>query len=271
VAIVAALSGGQAACAAAWQGAPAPGVGYSGIATYYESHGEGGNCSYPSAPADQLYVALSPGEYAAADACGGYLDVTGPKGSVRVKVMDQCPECPAGHIDLSKQAFGQIGAIIDGIIKVRYRLVRNPRVPGAVTYRVQEGSSQYWLALLPDNHANPVARLEVRPPGRGWIRLKHEEYNYWTVEDGAGQGPFSVRLTDIYGTQLVASGITLRIGVTQRTAQRAGTGTTAPRRTPTPSRTPSRTPSATPTPTTPPPSASPTPSPVTSLAAARCD
>src|SRR5947207_7141865 len=92
---------GSAACAlelpAAAQAVTAVQAGtVSGTATYYKS--PPGNCSYPSAPADGLYVALSPSEYAGAAACGGYLEVRGPDGSARVEVVDQCPECAAGHI-----------------------------------------------------------------------------------------------------------------------------------------------------------------------------
>ncbi len=237
---VAFLSGGEGACAATLRGAPVAGVGYTGQATFYDSAGKGGNCSYPASPADQLYVALSPGEYAAAGACGGYLDVTGPKGSVRVKVMDQCPECKAGHIDLSQQAFARIGTPSAGIIKVSYRLVRNPPVPGGLTYRVKEGSSQYWLALLPDNHGNPVSRLEVRSSSGAWVALQHADYNYWIAERGAGSGPFSVRLTDVTGAQRVSSGIALRPEVTQRVGGTAA----APKQAAAPRRSSSPTPSA---------------------------
>src|ERR1700722_11160394 len=46
----------------------------SGEATHYElASGGMGNCSYPSPPAGQLYVALPPPEYGAAAACGSYL------------------------------------------------------------------------------------------------------------------------------------------------------------------------------------------------------
>src|SRR5580658_8772726 len=43
------------------------------------------NCSYPSPPADGLFVALPAAQYAGAADCGGYLEVSGPDGSVRVK------------------------------------------------------------------------------------------------------------------------------------------------------------------------------------------
>src|SRR5205814_1755926 len=127
---------GPAACAASAT---------SGQATFYSlGAGSAGNCS-TTAPADDLYVALPPPEYAAAAGCGSYLSVTGPKGTVRVKVVDQCPECQAGHIDLSATAFARIANPVQGIVNVTYSTVVNPPV-GNLTVRVKEGSSQYWLA-----------------------------------------------------------------------------------------------------------------------------
>ncbi|MGP3965932.1 hypothetical protein ACTWPT_59325 [Nonomuraea sp. 3N208] len=95
---------GESAAATRAPAKPVAGKATKGKATLYELQSGGGNCSYPSPPAGNLYVALSPREYAAAAACGGYVNVTGPKGTVQVKVVDQCPECPAGHIDLSRTA-----------------------------------------------------------------------------------------------------------------------------------------------------------------------
>jgi len=204
---------GGAACAVA--PAVAPG---SGTATYYTLSGGGGNCSYVGPPADNLYVALGPGEYAAGAACGGYLDVTGPKGTVRVKVVDQCPECGTGHLDLSRDAFARIGTVAAGQIPVTYRPVRDPKLPGPLAVRVKEGSSRYWLALLVIDHGNPLASVELRR-GAGWQALRHTDYNYWLAESGAGPGPFTVRVTDTAGHQVSATGITLRPAVVQRTNQ----------------------------------------------------
>jgi expansin (peptidoglycan-binding protein) len=180
----------------------------SGTATYYTLVSGAGNCSYVGPPADELYVALGPDEYAAAAACGGYLDVTGPLGTVRVKVVDQCPECEIGHLDLSRQAFARIGAIREGVIPITYRAVRDPQVPGPLSVRVKEGSSQYWLALLIIDHGNPLTSVEVRRGGQ-WQALWRPDYNYWIAEGGAGAGPFTIRVTDTAGHRAVADGITL--------------------------------------------------------------
>jgi expansin (peptidoglycan-binding protein) len=189
----------------------------SGTATYYKS--PPGNCSYPSPPADGLYVALSPSEYASAAACGGYLEVHGPDGSVRVEVVDQCPECAAGHIDLSAAAFAKIAPVSAGQVSVSYTHLANPAVPGPLGLRVKEGSSRYWLALLATNTGNPLASVAVRSPSGGWHDLARADYNYWIAASGVGDGPFTVRLTDTAGHQVTVGGIALSPGVVQ------GTGT----------------------------------------------
>ena len=109
-----------------------------------------GNCSYPSPPAGQLYVALPPSEYGGSAACGSYLQVSGPDGSVTVEVVDQCPECQAGHIDLSEQAFAKIAPLSAGLVPVTYRTIADPPLPAPLSMLVKAGSSAYYLALLPD-------------------------------------------------------------------------------------------------------------------------
>ncbi|MEV4516208.1 expansin EXLX1 family cellulose-binding protein [Dactylosporangium sp. NPDC049525] len=215
VALVAQASG--AACAAA--------AASSGQATYYAADG-GGNCSFDKV-SNPLVVALGNAEYAAGAACGGYLDVKGPKGTVRVKVTDRCPECAPGHLDLSKQAFAKIGDPVAGVIKVTYSKVTSPPVPGPMTVRVKEGSSRYWLALRLDNTGNPLSGVELQSGG-GWKALSHTDYNYWIAQNGAGTGPFTIRTTDTAGRRTTLSGVTLTVGTVQRPGA-AAAGTTAPK------------------------------------------
>jgi hypothetical protein len=207
------VAGGQA-CAAVLSGTAAGGAG-SQTATHYVLTGLP-NCSYQSPPADGLFVALPAAEYAGAADCGGYLEVSGPDGSARVKVVDQCPGCAAGHIDLSEAAFARLAPLPAGLIDVSYRLLANPALPGPLSVEVKQGSSQYWLALLADNTGNPLAGVQVQTAS-GWLSLARASYNYWVASSGAGQGPFTVRLTDTQGHQVTVSGITLDPGVAQPT------------------------------------------------------
>jgi expansin len=223
---------GSPACAAVppLQEPPVAGTTHSGKATHFDGSG-GGNCSY-GPPSTDLYVALGPSEYSAGAACGGYIDVTGPKGSVRVKVVDQCPECAPGHLDLSKAAFSKIGNLSDGIIQITYKGVRDPALPGPIKMRVKDGASQYWLAILADNHGNPLKSVEVKTPSGGWLSLRRTDYNYWIDQDGNGKGPFTVRLTDVYGRQATVDNVTLSPMKDQSTGTMMyGAGAPAPNRT----------------------------------------
>jgi expansin (peptidoglycan-binding protein) len=187
-------------------------------ATFYELQGGGGNCSFPAAPANGLFVALPAVEYAGAAKCGGFLDVRGPKGTVRVEIIDQCPECAAGHIDLGKTAFAKIAAISQGEVPVSYHLVADPPLRAPLAFRVKEGSSAFFLDLLPIGTGNPVAKVEVSAPGHGTVALERQDFGYWEARNGLGPGPFTVRLTDSRGHVAVAHGIRLRPGVVQTTS-----------------------------------------------------
>jgi expansin (peptidoglycan-binding protein) len=220
----------QATAAPACASVIAPAAQTSGQATHYElAPGGMGNCSYPSPPADQLYVALSPPEYGGAAACGSYLQVTGPDGSVTAEVIDQCPECQAGHIDLSEQAFARIAPLSAGLVPVSYHTIADPPLPAPLFMVVKTGSSAYYLALLPVNNGNPLATVAVREGSGGWQELARTTYGYWLASSGAGPGPFTVRLTDSLGHQATVNGITISPGVVQSTGTSMyGAGAAAP-------------------------------------------
>ena len=200
------------ACASVTSQAAAP---TSGEATHYVLTPGDGNCSYPGLPNGGLFVALSPGEYDGSAAYGSFIQVTGPDGSVTAEVVDQCPPCQAGHVDLSEQAFERIAPLAAGEVPVTYHTIVDPPLAGPLSVLVKTGSNPYYLALLPIGAGNPVASVQVSSPGRGWQALTRTSYGYWLATAGAGAGPFTVRLTDTEGHQVTLTGITLSPGVVQ--------------------------------------------------------
>lgn len=216
---VAVQAGAGPACAAVLAAAPPTGNAvHKGVATFYDIGNGGGNCSYDGPPADRLHVALGPSEYAKAGGCGGYVDVTGPKGKVRVKIIDQCPECPTGHLDLSREAFAKIANPVQGRVSISYRAVVNPPLPGPLTFRMKDGTSQYWFAVRVDNHGNPLRSVQVKV-GSTWRSLSRTDYNYWLADNqGLGNGPFTIRVTDVYGSRATAAGIRLLPAKTQKSS-----------------------------------------------------
>jgi expansin (peptidoglycan-binding protein) len=197
----------------------------SGKATFYDLAGTSGNCSF-EVPADDLYVALGPSQYSSGASCGAYLDVTGPKGKVRVKVFDSCPECPAGHLDLSRTAFKKIGNEIDGIIPIKYKLVTNPSTPAPISVRIKEGASRYWFAARIDNHANLLSKVQVASGNGSFKTASRTDFNYWIIDAGAGPGPFKIKITDVYGNAATVTGIKMSPGAVQKTGARITGGST---------------------------------------------
>ncbi|ORX69489.1 barwin-like endoglucanase, partial [Linderina pennispora] len=55
-----------------------------------------------------------------APVCGKCALVKGPLGQVKVKIVDRCPVCKTGDLDLSPSAFNKIGKKADGRIKITW-------------------------------------------------------------------------------------------------------------------------------------------------------
>ena len=135
----------------------------SGEATHDVLTPGDGNCSYPGLPDGGLFVALSPGEYDGSAACGSFIEVTGPDGSVTAEVVDQCPPCQAGHVDLSEQAFERIAPLAAGEVPVP--TTRSPtRRWWPAVHAGQDRSNPYYLACRRSARASrwPACRSAAR-------------------------------------------------------------------------------------------------------------
>lgn len=179
---------------------------HQGIATYYQATGAGA-CLFDPSPNDLLVAALNAEEYDQAAFCGAFVAVTGPRGAITVRIVDLCPECRAGHLDLSWEAFSLIGDLPEGVIPITWQVV-SPNLSGPIAYHFKDGSNPWWTAVQIRNQRNPVARLEYRLPGGQWAAVPRTDYNYFVqTNPGLGGGPYAFRVTDWYGHILVDEGI----------------------------------------------------------------
>lgn len=185
---------------------PAQNTTFTGEGTYYFEADGGGNCMFDPTPNDLMVGAMNETQYANADLCGAYVELTGPKGTITVRIVDRCPECQPGDIDLSTAAFDRIAERIQGRVPISWRVI-SPALSGPIAYRFKEGSNQWWTAVQIRNHRNPIAKLEYRNAAGQWIAVTRERYNYFVEPAGMGPGPYTFRVTDIYGNVLTDSGI----------------------------------------------------------------
>ena len=169
---------------------------HSGEATYYGADGSG-NCSFDAGP-DVLIAAMNDADYANAAACGACVEVAGPDATIVVRIVDRCPGCPQGDIDLGEAAFPMIAAKELGRVPISWQYVSCP-VEGPLVYRFKEGSSEFWTAVQVRNHRNAIAGFEYREGGGAWQSVQRVEYNYFIDEGGMGPGPIDFRVTDVLG------------------------------------------------------------------------
>ncbi|WP_199728782.1 expansin EXLX1 family cellulose-binding protein [Corallococcus sp. CA053C] len=175
------------------------GLEQKGIATYYDAKGDG-NCSFDRG-GDLMVAAMSPDHYDDSAACGACVDIVGPKGTVRVRIVDSCPDCEKDHLDLSREAFAKVAEMKDGRVDITWTPV-SCDVAGPVQYRFKEDSNPWWTAIQVRNHRLPIQKLEWKRGGGDWKALKRESYNYFVTGDGVGEGSFQVRVTASDGQQL---------------------------------------------------------------------
>jgi len=99
---------------------------YSGDGTYF-SPGLGA-CGWNNVDGDHIAALNAPqfGNYVnGADCpyCGKCAEVKGPLGTVKVKIVDKCPVCKFGDLDLSPSAFNLIADPVQGRVPISWNFV----------------------------------------------------------------------------------------------------------------------------------------------------
>ncbi len=177
-----------------------------GEATYYDFADGSGNCSFPPTPDDLMVAAMNDTDYAGSAACGACVRVDGPNGSVDVRIVDRCPECPAGDIDLSPEAFEKIAPLSAGRVPITWRYGECP-IDSPVVFHFKEGSNPWWTAVQLRNHRHAIAALAYRDDEGQWVEVPRLAYNYFVEAAGMGPGPYALRVRDTLGSELVEEGV----------------------------------------------------------------
>ncbi len=178
---------------------------HTGEATYYTFADGSGNCSFDPTPDDLMVGAMNDSDYGDSWVCGECVSLTGPDGTIRIRIVDRCPECQPGDIDLSPLAFSMIAELSRGRVPISWEVVPC-EVTGPIEYHFKEGSNQWWTAVQIRNHRYAVAGLEVLDGGV-YTPVPRLRYNYFVDASGMGPGPYSFRVTDVNGHVLADSGI----------------------------------------------------------------
>lgn len=190
---------------------------HTGEATFYGGGYEGGCAMLDPVSTDHWITALNIFDYNTAELAGAYLEVTGELGTIQVLVTDLLPEGKKGDLDLYVDAFPLIAPAEKGRVPISWKIIPLDTAENApMSYRYKEGSSAYWCGIQVLNHRYPVETLEVQNKDGSFTALPKMNYNYFLAESGLGEGPFTFRITDIYGQSVIDENIPFTPDETQK-------------------------------------------------------
>ena len=173
----------------------------TGEGTYYDFANGDGACMFGPSPDAMDIAALNKPDWGGSSLCGACAEVTGPKGSVTIRIVDQCPECKSGDLDFSPQAFGKIADMAAGRVPISWKLVTCD-VSGPIQYKFKDGANQWWTAVQVRNHRLPVTSLEFSRDGGDYQAMERQDYNYFLADSGFGPDGVRVRVTAMDGRTL---------------------------------------------------------------------
>jgi len=175
---------------------------YNGHVTHYTLATSMVACHYPTSSLPQYYGAMNEYDWNNAGVCGSCVEITNGGKKLVVQITDECPYqgneqwCFQGshHIDLNNAANDALGAGSNPAVTWKYVTCTTQ---GNIKFYFDSAVQQYYLAVTPMNHANAIAKMEVKKGGT-FTALTHTNYNVYELTTGAGTGMLTFRITDIY-------------------------------------------------------------------------
>ena len=147
--------------------------GFQGDGTAYTLNAPpNGNCNIQSyKPAAQTYyAAMNNAQWSAYKTCGMCVNVRcideqcpTPRKSVTVQILDRCPECKHGDLDMSPEVFMEITGSSPSRLLVEWDFVPCPSdfSSGPIEFCLKKGSNSYWTAIQPLNAKRTITKMTV--------------------------------------------------------------------------------------------------------------
>lgn len=182
---------------------------HGGDATFYGA-GPGGCCNLDDYEDLYYTVAMNRPDYNAYNLAGAYLEVTDKDGDkIHVLVTNELPEGQAGDLDLSVSAFDAIEPLETGRMKCTWKIIPFPTTK-PIAYKFKPSSSQFWAEVQIREQRYPIKSVEYLDNNGEWVALERKPYNYYCAPRGMGSaGPYTFRITDMYGHVLIDENIPL--------------------------------------------------------------
>jgi len=185
-----------------------------------------GNCLFPKEEyyEDMMYAALNNEQYNEDLGCGlcaVVVSTSNPYKAIRIRVIDQCPECEHGSLDFSDIAFKALSNKSPDRIKITWALIPcdvdvnefPALVPkdAELKFQFKTGSTEFWGEVEVYNSLYPVVKVDFLQNGE-YVSLYRRAYNYWALQSGGfGSGPYTFRVTLADNTIIEAKNVEMVI------------------------------------------------------------
>ncbi|CEG47468.1 RlpA-like double-psi beta-barrel domain [Plasmopara halstedii] len=183
---------------------------YQGFGTVYTLTSPfNGNCNFMHSPdeAGTKYAALNAEQWEETMNCGRCVEVscTDPTCADRpsevVHILDQCPGCGYGGLDLSPEVFEKITGQTYTILPIEWKFVDCP-VSSNVEYCLKTGSTEFWVAVQPTNLDSGVTSMKIDNQETSRV-----DSAFYFLIDGKGKSvanlsALSISLTNVNGEVL---------------------------------------------------------------------
>ncbi len=182
---------------------------HTGEGTFYGGGYTGGHAMLDPVSRDYWIVAMNHYDYNEAQLAGAYIEVTGELGTIKMLVTDELPEGKKGDLDLYTDAFPLIAPVEKGRVPVSWKIIPLDSAENApISFKYKEGSTEFWCGVQVRNHRYPITKLEYLDSNGEFVEIQRRPYNYFESRD-MGKGPFTFRITDIYGQVVIDRDIPL--------------------------------------------------------------
>lgn len=147
---------------------------FSGDFTTYGGVVEGGSCSFKKGiPMNKDYgVAMNSVQYDNSLSCGSCVSMTYNGNTIIGTVVDICPECKYGDLDLFTLAYKDLLKRDPGRFKGEWEYINCP-VSGNIKLTIDE-VNYYWLNIRPENFKCGISKLFINL-NNNWIEMTRDD------------------------------------------------------------------------------------------------
>uniref|UniRef100_K3X0Q7 Expansin-like EG45 domain-containing protein n=1 Tax=Globisporangium ultimum (strain ATCC 200006 / CBS 805.95 / DAOM BR144) TaxID=431595 RepID=K3X0Q7_GLOUD len=165
-----------------------------------------GNCNMMAANSDAgaNYAAINNPQWDGMKSCGRCAEVScddarcTSTSSQVVQILDRCPECKSGDLDLSPSVFKMITGSDPARLSIKWKFVDCPS-QGNIKFCLKGGSNNFWTAIQPANFVSGVTSMTVNGKATTMV-----DSAYYYLLDGNSQvqtdlSSVKVKLTSVSG------------------------------------------------------------------------